>query len=268
MNQVAEEVVETVPSGAAGPSGDGMPKLDGISEPEQGDRTPQGKDRNGNTLDNEQQTVQLKSNNARSDIEVANNAEISKSETDTGAVRRRRGRKPNSLMRPEEGYEHPWTMGGKDSCKLSYDGNNREMKDLLPPLEPGKSNILSDSSLKEFDSINEGSVGKRGRSKRKEMMTNEQDNQEQSSKQRRKILQPKVKVRGSNTPKRRTKRVVATDSDSKDELLLQELSVMKEIKDEIISPKHESGDDVDKVMVKLYLLLLFFFMDSVSLNSF
>ncbi|KAL0397146.1 UNVERIFIED_CONTAM: hypothetical protein Scaly_0163000 [Sesamum calycinum] len=69
LEKVAEEVVETVPSVAAGPSGDGVPKLDGVPEAEQEDCTHQEKDENGNILDDEnssatlnccQQIVQLK----------------------------------------------------------------------------------------------------------------------------------------------------------------------------------------------------------------
>ncbi|KAK6127855.1 hypothetical protein DH2020_038395 [Rehmannia glutinosa] len=71
-------------------SGDGVSKLDRINEDVQEDCPPQVKDING--LD-----------------------EIVQSERETGAHRRRRGRKPNSLMRAEEGYEHTWTRGGKES---------------------------------------------------------------------------------------------------------------------------------------------------------
>ncbi|KAL0397147.1 UNVERIFIED_CONTAM: hypothetical protein Scaly_0163100 [Sesamum calycinum] len=191
---------------------------------------------------------------------------------DMGALRRRRGMKPNTLMKPEEGYEHVWAMGGKDSRKLSYDSNNKEKKDslsnnkekdLLVPSEPGEPNIPSDSSQKKFDSVNEGSVRKRRRSKKKETMTNEHDDQEQLSKQRRKILQTKAKERGPDAPKSRAEKVVArsstfniekgegnlsgSKSEGKDEFLLQELCGKEEIEDEIISPKHESGDDVEQM---------------------
>ncbi|XP_011082315.1 uncharacterized protein LOC105165116 isoform X2 [Sesamum indicum] len=270
---VAEEVVETVPSVAAGPSGDRVSKLDGVPEAEQEDCTHQEKDENGNILDDEnslvtlnccQQIVQLKSNDARSDVEVVNNAEISQLEMDMGALPRRRGMRPNTLMKPEEGYEHVWAMGGKDFRKLSYQSNNKEKKDLLVPSEPGKPNIPSDSSQKEFDSVNEGSVRKRRRSKKKEAMPNEHDDEEQLSKQRRKILQTKAKERGPHAPKSRAEKVVArsstfnivkgegncsgTESEGKDEFLLQELSGKEEIKDEIIIPKRELGDDVEQMV--------------------
>ncbi|KAI3463462.1 hypothetical protein Pfo_020125 [Paulownia fortunei] len=272
-NMVAEEVVANVPFVAAGLSGDEVSKLDGISEAEQEDCTPQVKDGNGNILDDEnsletlkccQQIVQLKSNDVKSDIEIVNNAEIVQSETDTVTHRRRRGRKPNSLIRPEEGYEHTWTRGGKDSSKLSCDSNNKEKKDLLLPLELGNANMPSDSSQREFDSVNEEIIGKRGQSKKKESMMNQHNDQELSSKLRRKILQSKGKERGSNTSKKTTKRVIAgsstvsvekgegnhtgIDPEGKDELLLQELSGRKQIRDEIISQKHESKDVADKVV--------------------
>ncbi|KAL0463979.1 UNVERIFIED_CONTAM: Serine--tRNA ligase, chloroplastic/mitochondrial [Sesamum latifolium] len=290
--QVAEEVVETVPSVAAGPSGDGAPKLDGVPEAEQEDCTHQEKDENGNILDDEnslatlnccQQIVQLKSNDARSDVEVVNKAEISHLEMDMGALRGERGRKPSTLIRPEEGYVHTWEMGGKGFRKLSYDSNNKEKedslsnkekkdllsnnkekKDLLVPSEPEKPNIPSDSSQKEFDSVNEGSVGKRRRSKKKETLTNEHDDQEQLSKKRRKILQTKAKERGPDAPKSRAEKIVArlstfniekgegngsgTKPEGKDEFLPQELSGKEEIKDEIISPKRESGDDAEQMV--------------------
>ncbi|KAK4413993.1 hypothetical protein Salat_2812100 [Sesamum alatum] len=206
-----------------------------------------------------------------------NNAETSQLEMDTGVLPRRRGRKPNSLMRPEEGYEHTWAMEGKDFRKnkekkdsLSKNkekkdslSKNKEKKDSLLPSEPGKPNIPSDSSQKEFDSVSEGSVRKRRRSQKKETMTNEHDGQEQLSKQRRKILQTQAQERGPDAPKRRAKKVVArsstvniekgegnrsgTESEEKAEFLLQELSGKKEIKDEIISPKPESEDDVEQM---------------------
>ncbi|KAL9169928.1 hypothetical protein ABFS82_04G110800 [Erythranthe guttata] len=96
MNNKLEEETTT----AAVLSGDGISKLDGASEAEQAGPTPQVND-----------------------------------EMDIGVHQHRRGRKPNSLMRPEEGYEHIWTIGEENSSKVSR------------------------------DSVEEANTGKRGRSK-------------------------------------------------------------------------------------------------------
>lgn len=264
MNQVANEEVASVQFVTAGVCGDGVSKLDESSQAEQEDSMPQVNDESGNILNGEnsletikcsQHIVQLKSNNARSDIEVVNKEEIVQSETNIQVHRRRRGRKPNSLMRPEEGYQHTWLAGYSGSFKVSYHSNKKEEKDSLLPLELGNANMPSDSSQKEFDSVNEVSIGKRGQSKKKESMMNQDNAQEPSSKLRRTILQSKAKGKGSNIPKKTTKRVIAgsssvgvekgqfnqsaTDSQGKDE-------------NEILSQKHESRDVVDQVM-KLYL---------------
>ncbi|KAL7152612.1 hypothetical protein ABFS83_04G109500 [Erythranthe nasuta] len=91
---------------AAALSGDGESELNGASEAEQAGPTSQV---------NEGEVVQL--------------------EMDIGVHQHRRGRKPNSLMRPGEGYEHIWTIGDKNSSKVSR------------------------------DSVEEANTGKRGRSK-------------------------------------------------------------------------------------------------------
>ncbi|KAL9169924.1 hypothetical protein ABFS82_04G110500 [Erythranthe guttata] len=50
-----------------------------------------------------------------------NDGEVVQLEMDIGVHRRRRARKPNSLMRPEEGYEHIWRIGDENSSKVSRD---------------------------------------------------------------------------------------------------------------------------------------------------
>ncbi|KAL7114306.1 hypothetical protein ACP275_04G112200 [Erythranthe tilingii] len=77
---------------AAALSGDGVSKLNGASEAEQAGPTSQ-----------------------------VNDGEVVQLEMDIGVHRRRRARKPNSLMRPEEGYEHIWRIGDENSSKVSRD---------------------------------------------------------------------------------------------------------------------------------------------------
>ncbi|PIN03366.1 hypothetical protein CDL12_24107 [Handroanthus impetiginosus] len=122
-NMVAEEVVAAGPSGD-GVSAEGVSELKRIFEAEQENCIPQLNDRHENILDNEnssetlrcsQQIVEFEGDNARPDAEVVNIAEIGQPETETdtetGGFRRIRSRKPNTLMRPEEGYEHSWMIG-------------------------------------------------------------------------------------------------------------------------------------------------------------
>ncbi|EPS60314.1 hypothetical protein M569_14490 [Genlisea aurea] len=91
-----------------------------------------------------QQILQLKSSKTDPAVESASDAENVKSATGIDAGhdfedgndaenadlesiprQRRRDRKPNSLIRPEEGYEHPWTVGFDRSRKASGDGSSR-----------------------------------------------------------------------------------------------------------------------------------------------
>ncbi|XP_051147710.1 sister chromatid cohesion protein PDS5 homolog D-like [Andrographis paniculata] len=67
-------------------------------------------------------------------------------------TRSKRGRKPNSLLRPEEGYVHICQIGRPASCKFSVDA---EMgKDLASPSRSGKADVACSSSGK-LDSVHE-----------------------------------------------------------------------------------------------------------------
>ncbi|KAK6139558.1 hypothetical protein DH2020_026704 [Rehmannia glutinosa] len=72
---------------------------------------------------------------------------IAQSGTDSGALRMRRGRKPNSVIRPEEGYEHVWTRGGKHSGEASSDGYNEEKTDLALLKELGNASNSSQKNI-------------------------------------------------------------------------------------------------------------------------
>ncbi|GFP92953.1 hypothetical protein PHJA_001439600 [Phtheirospermum japonicum] len=66
-----------------------------------------------------------RNNCASSDIKPVNGAEIVQSEKGTGSHRTKRCRKPNSLLRPEEGYAHIWTRGRQGSSSVSHERNNK-----------------------------------------------------------------------------------------------------------------------------------------------
>ncbi|XP_012852705.1 PREDICTED: uncharacterized protein LOC105972312 isoform X2 [Erythranthe guttata] len=186
---------------------------DGVVDP-----TPHVNDgnRNENATDKENST-ELKSNELGSENDPA---EI--------VHQHRRGRKPNSLMKPEEGYEHIWTIGESKSRKaLSRDGDNKRKR---------KTKLRSDSSSHgEFDSVDEGSFGKR------------------------EILQSETKERGSKRTKKKSEGVIAgsstvqkregTVSVGKDKSSsLQESDRWKEIRDAIISRNPELIDLADRMV--------------------
>ncbi|GFQ02791.1 DNA mismatch repair protein msh6 [Phtheirospermum japonicum] len=84
----------------------------------------------GNGLDDNNPTesaeiVLPRNNCTSSDIKPVNGAEIVQSEKGTGSHRTKRCRKPNSLLRPEEGYAHIWTRGRQGSSSVSHDRNNK-----------------------------------------------------------------------------------------------------------------------------------------------
>ncbi|KAI3455238.1 hypothetical protein Pfo_011901 [Paulownia fortunei] len=240
QNMLSKEVAPTV--------GDGASQLDGLSKAVHECCDPQSNDGNGTKLNDENSLETLKSCQ-----------QIVQSGTDTGAIRRRRGRKPNSVIRPEEGYEHTWTTGVKYCSEVSSDGYNEEKNNLALASELGNASLLSNSSQKKVDSFSEGSLRKRGQSKKKESMINQQSNLEFSSTLKRKILQTKVKERSYNAPKKTGKMAIAGSSnirvekeegilsdigtEGKYELLPQEQHGGKEI----ISQKHVQKDVADKM---------------------
>ncbi|KAL7114312.1 hypothetical protein ACP275_04G112600 [Erythranthe tilingii] len=100
---------------AAALSGDGVSKLNGASEAEQAGPTPQVND-----------------------------------EMDIGVHQHRRGRKPNSLMRPEEGYEHIWTIGDENSSKVS-----RDSAEEANTGNRGRSKVVKERGSKSFKKTTE-----------------------------------------------------------------------------------------------------------------
>lgn len=232
-------------------AGDGACQLDGLSKAVHENCAPQTSDGTGTNLDDENSLETLKGCH-----------QIVQSGTERGALRKRRGGKPNCVIRPEEGYEHTGKIGGRYSHEVSPDGYNEEKEDLAFPSELGNSSMLSNSSQKKIDSFDEGSLPKRGQSKKKESMINQHHDLKFSSTLKRKIL--KLKERGYNALKKTDKRSIAgssnirvekeegilgdTSKEGKHELLPPESYGRKEI----ISQKYVQKDVADKV-IKLCL---------------
>ncbi|XP_051135771.1 sister chromatid cohesion protein PDS5 homolog D-like isoform X2 [Andrographis paniculata] len=127
-----------------------------------------------------------------------------KSGIDLGGPRRRRGRKPNTKIRPEEGYQHPWSLGGKNSTEANSNSYNQIKKDLASPSEIVDKNVQGECS-KKSDSAKVVRHGKRGRPRKKENIINELNDQE---KPKEKQMEPekikstkKQKDKKSKTPR-------------------------------------------------------------------
>ncbi|KAK4436682.1 hypothetical protein Salat_0002100 [Sesamum alatum] len=237
---------KSVVSKAVAPAvGDGPSQLGGLSRSAH-------KDGNETQLDDEGSVETLK-----------DRQQIGKSGKGNGALQKRRGRKPCSVIKLQEGYEHTWTTGGKYSSELSSDGYNEEKKDLALPSELGSMSMLSDSSQKKNRSSDEASLPKMGQSKKKKSMINQQNDLHFSSSVKRNILQTKLKERGNNAPKKTGKRAITASSNiraekeegilrdtrmkAKHELLPQEQYGRKEIREDFISQKHVQDDVADKI---------------------
>ncbi|KAK2965133.1 hypothetical protein RJ640_005296 [Escallonia rubra] len=54
--------------------------------------------------------------------------ETGKQELDPETIPRKRGRRPNSLLKPEEGYDPSWVSGGSKSCVIPHRGKNPTKK--------------------------------------------------------------------------------------------------------------------------------------------
>ncbi|KAL8456983.1 hypothetical protein ACS0TY_035000 [Phlomoides rotata] len=168
-----------------------------------------------------------------------------------GALRKRRNRKLNSVIRSDEGYEHTRKRGGRFSNEASPDGYN-EKEDMTLPSDLGNSSMLSNSSQKKSEFLNEVSLHKKVQSKK-----NQQNDLQLSSKLKRKILNSKEK--DYNAPKKTGKKATAGASDirmEKKEGILGDTSkeAKRELsrqepnrKKEIISQKYEREDDADKI---------------------
>ncbi|GER48501.1 Tudor/PWWP/MBT superfamily protein [Striga asiatica] len=113
---------------------------------------------------------------------------LAKSGPDSGSLRSRRGRKPNTVVRPEEGYKHDWSRGGNYSDE-SFENyfDDKDDSDLMP--EKGNASIFSNSSRKKNnDSVHEGSLSERSQLK-KERTVNLPNNSKLSSTVKKKSLQ-------------------------------------------------------------------------------
>ncbi|KAF2321476.1 hypothetical protein GH714_000032 [Hevea brasiliensis] len=127
------------------------------------------------------------SNDAQGDAEP----EV-KLEKERRTVPRKRGRKPNSLMNPEEGYDHSWISSGRKTAKLRRKPRDKGV-DLrseitvpkkvslssahvreLTGLRPETGSVIGASSSPSRDqSLNGGSHPKRGRPKKNASSTNQ-----------------------------------------------------------------------------------------------
>ncbi|CAI9766163.1 unnamed protein product [Fraxinus pennsylvanica] len=206
------------------------------SEPE--DITPERKTANGNLSDDENSQGTLKS--CQQELKNTDITEIQQEERDTGAVQKKRGRKPNSLMKPEEGYDHAWISRCKDFFEVHRNGKNQE-KDSSPRSSSSKELASSTKSRKgkspdffrkkgpqskkmatyvsEDHLSNDGSSRRRGWPKKKESITVKEEEE------------------------------ILSDTGGKDELSLQGFDGSKQIRNDIIGGKHKSEKIGDKVVV-------------------
>lgn len=134
-------------------------------------------------------TKRSKSIGARSNAEPGNldSMKAAKSEIEAVSVLKKRGRKPNSLMNPEEGYDHSWICTGRKTPNMrqrkshdrGFDDSPSENLDpkkaILSTLEkvtepsgfqPKNNEITADSSSPDH-SLPDASHPKKGRPKRK-----------------------------------------------------------------------------------------------------
>lgn len=161
-----------------------------------------------------------------------------------GPLRKRRNRKLNSMIKPDEGNEHTQKRGGRFSSEASPDVYNEEREDMTMPSDLGKSTMLSNSSQKKGEILNEVNLHKKVQSKK-----NQQNDLQHSSQVRRKLQNSKEK--DYNAPKKTGKKAIAGASDirmEKKEGVLGDTSrEERNRKKEIISQKYEHETDADKV---------------------
>ncbi|CAK9186825.1 unnamed protein product [Ilex paraguariensis] len=185
------------------PNADSLPEIcpsnsamgDGPSETRNNDAMDD--DIASKTLERCHQTKQHKRTDARKDFqpETFDATKAVQPETEA-AVPKKRGRKPNSLIKPEEGYNHSWISGGNRSLEVSCHTNHLEKKvgssakspvskELALPSDPEKETktcvippktSLGESmsaSLSQNHSTPDGSHRRRGRPKKKENMVSQ-----------------------------------------------------------------------------------------------
>ncbi|XP_073139335.1 sister chromatid cohesion protein PDS5 homolog E-like isoform X2 [Henckelia pumila] len=229
-DMVAKEAASASKITEIGLSGAGISKLDELSKTELEDGTPLNKEDCGNEKPTD--------NNARSDNKEVDAAEIFRPEMDNRAVRKR-GRKPKSFVKPKEGHE------GKGSCEVSCNGDSDN--GLALPSEPGTGSEFNYSSHKEYDSANEESLRRRGRSKKKETINTQSSNLELTSTPKSRMLRTATEERGSNAPKGTDKKKI---SGSRIIKAKREEGLDTEVagKLTINSQKHDSVDISDKMV--------------------
>ncbi|KAJ0007745.1 hypothetical protein Pint_30329 [Pistacia integerrima] len=104
-----------------------------------------------------------------------------KSDTEPASAPKKRGRKPNSLMNPEEGYDHSWICTGRKNSKVPGREKSHDKEfDCSPSVDPDfkKRALLSTeknvgepaSSPTPKSHLNEESHPRRGRPKKKQSM--------------------------------------------------------------------------------------------------
>lgn len=234
---MAKEVSPTAPGGAS--------RTDGLSKAVHENCSP--KTFGGNV-------TKLDSNFFLETLEDSH--QIVQSETDKGALRKRRMRKPSSTLRPEE-YENSLKTGDRYSHE-GPPGYNAEKEDLALTPELGNSSMLRNSSRKKIDSFSEVGLPKNGQSKKKKSTINQHKDLDLSSTLKRKNL--KLRERGYEAPKKTGKRAITgsskmrvekeggvvgdTSKERKHQLSPQELSGRKER----ISHKYVHKDAAQKVI--------------------
>ncbi|XP_061342479.1 sister chromatid cohesion protein PDS5 homolog E-like [Gastrolobium bilobum] len=82
-------------------------------------------------------TKNSKRSNAKTNSETGNLESVGepKSETQLNTVPRKRGRKPNSLMNEEEGYDHSWILGGTKTGKSALSRKACDSNSAFSPSE-------------------------------------------------------------------------------------------------------------------------------------
>ncbi|CAI9780025.1 unnamed protein product [Fraxinus pennsylvanica] len=209
-----------------------------ISNCEPEDSTPETKIDNGNLSDDESSLGTLRS--CQQEHKNSDLTEIQQQERDTALVRKRRGRKPNSLIKQEEGYDHAWINECKDFFEVPHNGKNQEKgssprssssKELASSTEPRKDKTRDvfckkrsrsekmGTCVSEDHLANDGHSRRRGRPKKKESIT--------------------LKDGGILSD---------TDTDGKDELSLIGFDGRKKMKNVIISEKRKSEKIGDKMV--------------------
>ncbi|CAK9310357.1 unnamed protein product [Citrullus colocynthis] len=87
------------------------------------------------------------------EIKVADNLESMKAEDTLDSVPKKRGRKPNSLMNPDEGYDHYWIGKGRERSRLS---NRKKSNDQETKFSPVSLRVEKVSLPTEVEKVSSG----------------------------------------------------------------------------------------------------------------